>query len=306
MKANLYIDGNFVFHVYKYVMFGCRKHINWKKFIDYIKIYISDKENGTEVLVDSKCCFGTTHYIDKNRHDFYTDIGQAGIMKMENALVGMKEDGVDVRLAVEAVTDYFEKEYDYFVIFAGDGDYVPLVDKMNSKNVKTLLFYMDIPEEKTRTSHALLESVKYKVNFRSLLEARAEPDIESIFEDVEPGKITDLYGGMRFEGIPRFTDMPPFDIPQFDMPPHYQERRPFTQRRILKGRLRLSLKDPVNEMTVSFADPQHPGLKFLPVFRSDNPFLFSKCSAGDEISYDVANNPREPGRLMAIIKDIMK
>ena len=50
MKANLYIDGNFVFHVYKYVMFGCRKHINWKKFIDYIKIYISDKENGTGII----------------------------------------------------------------------------------------------------------------------------------------------------------------------------------------------------------------------------------------------------------------
>lgn len=42
-----------------------------------------------------------------------------------------REKGVDVSLALEAYSSAYEGKYDVLVLVAGDGDYVPLVRKLN-------------------------------------------------------------------------------------------------------------------------------------------------------------------------------
>jgi uncharacterized LabA/DUF88 family protein/cold shock CspA family protein len=97
-----------------------------------------------------------------------------------------QEKGIDVWLALEAYELAIYKRFDVLVLVAGDGDYVPLVRKLNTLGTQVMLIswnYSYYNESgvisETRTSRQLLEEVLYPVVMNERI------DREPVSENVE-------------------------------------------------------------------------------------------------------------------------
>lgn len=101
------------------------------------------------------------------------------------------EKGIDVLLALEALELAFYKKFDILVIIASDGDYVPLVKKLNALGVRVMLLswdfeYINVSGKTniTRTSQALLEECTYPVAMHEVIDNRIrrnDPLINGLF-----------------------------------------------------------------------------------------------------------------------------
>ncbi|MCR4899554.1 MAG: NYN domain-containing protein [Treponema sp.] len=194
IKANVYIDGNFTFHIHKYLTEAFGKTIDWKAFLEYVKDRICKEEDTKKCVLQSQFFVGTSvNTTDSEREFLYTSMEHANIIKHATPLKqkdtgGLKEDAVDTNLVFYATKDYFKEEYDYLVLLAGDSDFVPLVTGLKEETVKTFVFYMDFQNNggKTQTSQMLLESSDMQQNFEALRLERVDPKIKSIFVDHGP------------------------------------------------------------------------------------------------------------------------
>ncbi len=81
-----------------------------------------------------------------------------------------KEKGIDVWLSLEAYDLAVHKRFDYFVLFSGDEDFVPLVRKINSLGITTIIVSVNISKDsesvnsesiKIRTSQKLIREASY-------------------------------------------------------------------------------------------------------------------------------------------------
>jgi uncharacterized LabA/DUF88 family protein len=97
-----------------------------------------------------------------------------------------KEVGIDVWLALEAYDLAVHKKFDVLALFACDGDYVPLVRKLNSIGTRVVLMAWDFKTERseTRTSQALINECSYPVMMHEEIDNRArqrDPIIDGLF-----------------------------------------------------------------------------------------------------------------------------
>jgi cold shock CspA family protein len=81
-----------------------------------------------------------------------------------------QEKGIDVWLALEAYELAIYKKFDILVLVAGDGDYIPLVRKLNTLGTRVMLICWDYSYynengaiAETRTSRQLLDEVLYPI-----------------------------------------------------------------------------------------------------------------------------------------------
>jgi cold shock CspA family protein len=101
------------------------------------------------------------------------------------------EKGIDVLLALEALELAFYKKFDILVLIASDGDYVPLVKKLNALGVRVMLLSWDFEYTNasgktniTRTSQALLEECTYPVAMHEIIDNRVrrnDPLVNGLF-----------------------------------------------------------------------------------------------------------------------------
>jgi uncharacterized LabA/DUF88 family protein/cold shock CspA family protein len=95
-----------------------------------------------------------------------------------------REKGIDVWLALEAYELAIYKRFDMLVLVAGDGDYVPLVRKLNTLGTQVMLIswnYSYYNENgtitETRTSRQLLEEVLYPIVMNERIDQQPSTDI---------------------------------------------------------------------------------------------------------------------------------
>ncbi|MDR3167102.1 MAG: NYN domain-containing protein [Treponema sp.] len=95
-----------------------------------------------------------------------------------------QEKGIDVWLALEAYELAIYKKFDILVLVAGDGDYVPLVRKLNTLGTRVMLISWDYSYynengtiAETRTSRQLLEEVLYPVLMHARINQGSPTDI---------------------------------------------------------------------------------------------------------------------------------
>jgi uncharacterized LabA/DUF88 family protein/cold shock CspA family protein len=95
-----------------------------------------------------------------------------------------QEKGIDVWLALEAYELAIYKRFDVLVLVAGDGDYVPLVRKLNTLGTQVMLISWDYSYynesgviSETRTSRQLLEEVLYPVVMNERIENNSDKEI---------------------------------------------------------------------------------------------------------------------------------
>jgi uncharacterized LabA/DUF88 family protein/cold shock CspA family protein len=101
----------------------------------------------------------------------------------------LQEKGIDVLLALEAYELAAYKRFDILVLVASDGDYVPLVRKLNILGTHVMLISWDFTyhnengySEQTRTSQQLLEEVYHPVAMHQIIESRVQNDyVKNLF-----------------------------------------------------------------------------------------------------------------------------
>lgn len=102
-----------------------------------------------------------------------------------------EEKGIDVWLALEAYENAVHKEFDVLVLIASDGDFLPLVRKLNTLGTRVMILSWDFEFTNdmgktviTRTSQDLLEEVSYPIPMHEIIDNRLrrnDPVINNIF-----------------------------------------------------------------------------------------------------------------------------
>jgi uncharacterized LabA/DUF88 family protein/cold shock CspA family protein len=105
----------------------------------------------------------------------------------------LHEKGIDVWLALEAYELAIYKRFDIIVLVVCDGDYVPLVRKLNTLGAHVMLISWDFDyfneqgrTEMTRTSQQLIDEVYYPVTMHQIIESPVQDEfVRGLFVDRE-------------------------------------------------------------------------------------------------------------------------
>lgn len=106
-----------------------------------------------------------------------------------------EEKRIDVWLALEAYEMANLKRYDVCVLITGDGDFVPLVRKLNTLGSRVMLLGWDFVAERdgrtthTRVATGLIDRVNYPVMMNTVIDARdrrTDPLVNNLFLRPEP------------------------------------------------------------------------------------------------------------------------
>ena len=214
-RIGVFYDGNYFAHVSNFYNYEHhrRARLSISGIHDFVRHYVAEAE-----AVDvSYCHVVDAHYFrgrinsyeldDHNRllsERIFDDILMSeGVITHYMALKsveGRKEEkGIDVLLALEALEGAFLKQFNVLVLIACDGDYIPLVRKINALGTRVMVLAWDFEYtdertnrlRKTTTSPELLKECTYPVNMHDLVESHSEsldPIIEGLFvqKDLKP------------------------------------------------------------------------------------------------------------------------
>lgn len=198
-KVALHIDSNYAYHVAGYLAHGLlpdeKITINWKRFLSYLTGYIGDILRSENVVIPEKFYYtGSFVSADMARQAYFHELESAGInrvsfpLRSANAGQGLKEDAVDTTLVFNATKNFYsvpkDDRIDFLVLFAGDSDFVPLINGLKQEGVKTIVVYYDFVNGDTITKAAqnLLETADHVINMESLVKDRVNEDVKAIFE----------------------------------------------------------------------------------------------------------------------------
>ncbi|MDE2716319.1 MAG: NYN domain-containing protein [Chloroflexota bacterium] len=129
---------------------------------------------------------------------------------MPMATVGdgkVRERGIDVLLTLDAHEAAISGKIDFIVLITGDGDFVPLVERLNSLNCSVVVPAWDLRLETgeyfARTAQALLDAVPHPIMMSTIIEdrvRRSEPLVNGLFMDSKFSAPTgDDHGGRPHE-----------------------------------------------------------------------------------------------------------
>ncbi len=140
-----------------------------------------------------------------------------------------EEKNVDVHLALEAYDMAAAAKMDVLVLIASDGDFVPLIRKINALGIRVMLICWDFEftndegqKMVTKTSQNLMKEVTYPVPMHDLIESRAgttDPLVINLFvqeesqtqekttsepsnEEMQEGEVLSLKNGYGFIKYP--------------------------------------------------------------------------------------------------------
>ncbi len=208
IKVGVFYDGNYFFRVSSYYAYGHprKSRLSISGIHDFIRHQVSNKEDKDKDL----CRIVDAHYFrgrlgaseaSQRGDTLYWDRVFDDILMSENVTThylpvktidGQKQEkGIDVLLALEAFELAFYKKFDVLVLIASDGDYVPLIRKLNTLGTRVMVLswdfeYTDDTGRKfaTRTSQDLLEEATYPIIMHDLIDNRIhrnDPMINNMF-----------------------------------------------------------------------------------------------------------------------------
>lgn len=208
-RIGVFYDGNYFLHVSNYYnYFHERKsRLNIAGLHRFIKKQVAKEESIDERL----CQIVDAHYFrgrltaneakDKGQTLYYDRLFD-DILSSEGVTThylplkskqggGKQEKGIDVWLALEAFEQAFYKRFNVLVLVACDGDYVPLIKKLNALGTRVMVLSWDFEYTNdsgksmmTRTSQELLEEVTYPVAMHEIIDNRVlktDPLINGLF-----------------------------------------------------------------------------------------------------------------------------
>lgn len=207
-RIGVFYDGNYFLHVSNYYNYSHerRSRLSVSGLHHFIRNQVAQQESQDERL----CQIVDAHYFrgrltagdaQKQENSLYYDRVFDDILSSEGVTThflpvkiknGVKhEKGIDVWLALEAFELAFYKRFNVLVLIASDGDYVPLIRKLNTLGTRVMVLSWDFEYTSdsgktmtTRTSQDLLEEVTYPVAMHEIIDNRVrknEPLINNLF-----------------------------------------------------------------------------------------------------------------------------
>ncbi len=198
VRIGVFYDGNYFLHVSNYYNYfhQRRRRISIAGLHGFIRQQIAE-----EMQVDySLCHVVDAHYFrgrmsayeaSQRGNQLYNDRLFDDVLMSEGVVThylplrtraGRKEEkGIDVWLALEALELTWMKKYDVLVLITSDGDFVPLIRKVNTLGTRVMVLSWDFEytddtgrEIITRTSQDLLEEVTYPVAMHEIIDSHVK------------------------------------------------------------------------------------------------------------------------------------
>ncbi|MEM6398487.1 MAG: NYN domain-containing protein [Bacteroidota bacterium] len=208
IKIGVYYDGNYFLHVSNYYNYDHprKRRLSVTGLHDFIRHQVADFE-GRDV---SRCRIVDAHYFrgrlsaqeafqrgqiiywDRVFDDILMSAGVTTHYSNLKTSQGRREEkGIDVWLALECFEQATLRDLDVVVLIAADGDFLPLVRKLNSRGTRVVIMSWDFEVNSdngnssiTRTSQDLLEEASYPIPMHEVIDNRLkrnDPIVNNIF-----------------------------------------------------------------------------------------------------------------------------
>ena len=137
-RVIIYIDNSNFFH--EICTLNSETRIDFKKLVNILV--------GQRKLVDTKLYASEIVPMPDKQSSFYKKLEYSGIrvvLTEQRIRMGkIREEAIDVALSVDMMEDVFSDKVDTVILVAGDGDYVPLVNKVRTKGIKVQLAFCNV------------------------------------------------------------------------------------------------------------------------------------------------------------------
>lgn len=211
-RIGVFYDGNYFLKVSNYYNYehSRKARISIGGLHDFIKHQVAKQEG----KIVKMCQIVDTHYFRgrlnaydaKEQNKLYHDRIFDDILMSEGVVThylplktraGKREEkGIDVWLALEAYELAIYKQFNVVVLIACDGDYVPLIRKLNTLGIRVMVLAWDFKYlddktglmRETRTSQELLEEANYPIAMHELIDNRiskSDPLVTNLFVSSE-------------------------------------------------------------------------------------------------------------------------
>jgi uncharacterized LabA/DUF88 family protein/cold shock CspA family protein len=211
VKIGVFYDGNYFLHVSNYYNYfhAKRRRISISGLHNFIREQVAQEMN-----IDHRLCHVVdAHYFrgrmsayeaSQRGNQLYNDRLFDDVLMSEGVVthylplrargVRKEEKGIDVWLALEALELVWLKRYDVMVLITADGDFVPLIRKVNTLGTRVMVLSWEFEytddtgrEIITRTSQDLLDEVSYPVAMHHLIDAHSgsESSVNQLFVNQE-------------------------------------------------------------------------------------------------------------------------
>jgi cold shock CspA family protein len=192
IRIGIFYDGNFFFHVSNYYHYyhERRSRISIGGLHAFVREEVA-KYEGTDArycqIVDAHYFRGRLRASDAEDRDllykervFDDVLVREGVTTHYLPLSHEGEKGIDVWLALEAFELAIYKHFNVSVLVASDGDFLPLIRKLNTLGTRVMILGWDFRfvdqngnERETRTAQVLLDESSYPVMMHQIIDDRA-------------------------------------------------------------------------------------------------------------------------------------
>ncbi|WP_181305164.1 NYN domain-containing protein [Rufibacter sp. XAAS-G3-1] len=209
VRIGVFYDGNYFLQVSNYYAYGHqrKRRISISGLHEFIREQVAEEEG-----VDARFCRivdahyfrgrlnayeasqrGDTLYWDRVFDDILMSEGvTTHYLPVRTTPEGYKQErGIDVWLALEAFEQAFYKRFDVLVLISSDGDYVPMVRKVNTLGTRVMALTWEFEyttdngqRMTTRPSQDLLAEVTYPMAMHGIIDqriARNDTAIQRLF-----------------------------------------------------------------------------------------------------------------------------
>jgi cold shock CspA family protein len=202
-RIGIFYDGNFFFHVSNYYHYHHerRARISIGGLHAFVRSQVADCEQTDPrycQIVDAHYFRGRLRAADADDRDllykervFDDVLVREGVTTHYLPLTREGEKGIDVWLALEAYELAIYKRFDVIVLVVCDGDFLPLVRKLNTLGTRVMVLGWDFQyvdtngnDRETRTAQVLLDEVTYPIMMHPIVEDRArlrDPLVNGLF-----------------------------------------------------------------------------------------------------------------------------
>ena len=204
LRIGIFYDGNFLLHTSNYYNYihPQRRRLSIGGLHSFIKSQVSDLES----VDNNKCQIVEAHYFrgrisaaeaaqrgnqlynDRVFEDILMSEGiQTHYLPLRNFMGKKEERGIDVWLSLEVLESALAGKIDVAVLIISDTDYVPLLRKLDSLGIRTMLLSWEfeyVNDEgmrmATKTSHELLQLATYPVAMHKVIEKGLDEEDDKI------------------------------------------------------------------------------------------------------------------------------
>lgn len=298
-RIGVFYDGNYFFHVSNYYQYqhARKARISIDGLHEFIRHQVAEAE-GEDVkycqIVDAHYFRGRPRAQEAEarglllRERQFDDIlMREGVITHYLPLGPDGEKGIDVWLALETYELSIYKRFDVIVLIACDGDFLPLVRKLNALGTRVMLLgwgfaYIDQSgkERETRTAQVLLEEVTYPVLMHQIIDDQAHKDDPRLCQLIDQ-----LFVPHKEAAPAPAKPLPPDAAKKAHLPvPHAPVSPPSTP--TLVGKIQ-ALREGFGFITPSDGTPN---LFFFhaSVLNAD----FNELRVGDEVHYRIGTNDK--------------